>query len=135
MRSFLFAVIALVATGAAALELAPYDSPKVTPEQFEQYHAAVAEELSDSHQPYPEYALETYSDPVTRSSIAFTLPSHPAHPAWVTRQVAEDENGIYIEVSGFFAGDPTAFARLLGQYQAISAQATQKMQPSGALSP
>lgn len=135
MRSILFAVIVLATAQAAALELVPYDSPKVTEEQFAQYHAAVDEELSYARQAYPDHFLEVYNDTDARASIAFTLPGHAAHPAWVIRQLAEDENGLYIEVSGFFAGDPAAFARLLGQYQAMAAETMQKMQPSGAAQP
>ena len=49
-------------------------------------------------------------------NYAFTTKGHPAHPAWITRQVVESEDTVDIKQIGYFAGDEEPFAKLFQQY-------------------
>ena len=65
---------------------------------------------------------------MTRSglSYAFTKAGHPAHPAWVTRQVVEANGTIDMVQIGYFAGKEESFAVLFQQYQQLNNQIREK---------
>ena len=105
-----------------AFQVEPYESLNITEAEFNQYHTAISKELAASHRSYPNHFLEVFSDESTRATIAFTLPRHPAHPAWVTRQVVMSEQGVHVAVIGYFAGNEAEFAKLFRQYRAMAEQ-------------
>ena len=126
MKPLLFAAILVVSIKALALEVEPFDSAEITEAQFVQYHTSVAAELASTRREYASHDLEVYSDEASRASLAFTLPGHPAHPAWVTRYVAVDDGGIYMNVVGYYAGDEAEFVKLYDQYKEMAEDTTNK---------
>jgi hypothetical protein len=42
---------------------------------------------------------------------------HPAHPAWITRQMYEEEGVVRVRQIGYFAGSTEEFAKLFLEYQ------------------
>jgi len=128
MRLFILLCLLSISLSAKGIDLEPYDHDRITEAEFLAYRASAAEELGSTHRAYPSHFLELYSDESLRASIAFTMPGHPAHPAWVTRYVAMDDSGIYMNVIGYFAGDESEFAKLYKQYEAMAAETTKKFQ-------
>jgi hypothetical protein len=97
-----------------ALELEPYPSAKISEEQWNQYHAEVKKELASERGSFKYEAgeLETYSEPQSNTTVAFTTPGHNAHPAWVTTQIVIGEKKIEVHVVGYFAGSEAAYQEL-----------------------
>jgi len=62
----------------------------------------------------------SFTDQATHTFYAFTAADHPAHPAWITRQVVEQDGGISIQQIGYFAGEEDPFAALFDDYLALS---------------
>jgi len=127
MRTISALLFIFVSFSVYALEVSPYRHAKITSGQWKQYHDLVVEELAASRRSYEQHHLEVFSDDETRASIAFTMPNHEAHPAWVTRHVVMDKKGISIQVIGYFAGDEKAFKVLFGQYQQMANQTQQRV--------
>ena len=126
MKNITITLLILFSPSVIAVEVKPYEVAEITEEQWAQYHSKVNKELSSSHRAYDEHHLEVFSDDVSRASIAFTMPGHKAHPAWVTRQVIMDGESISMQVIGYFAGDEEAFKVLFKQYQEMANRTQQK---------
>ena len=86
--------ILLLSTTADAQEYMPYPEARITGEQWVSYHEEIQNRLADSETKYPEQGLVIYKDSEMHINYAFTLPGHPAHPAWVTRRVVSDGKSI-----------------------------------------
>jgi hypothetical protein len=111
------ALAATLARTAGAQEFQPYPQPRVTPEQF----AAYAEEVRLAFEPTAEVLRDekviVFSDMRTRTFYVFTTKDHPAHPAWITRQMVEEDGQVRVRQIGFFAGPERAFAKMFQDYQ------------------
>jgi hypothetical protein len=121
----------LGAIAASAQEFKPYPDAKVTVAQWQAYLGLVREKLGSSERSFPEQHFETYVNEGTRTVYAFTEPGNPAHPAWITRRIVEDKNGVTMEQTGFFAGDEPAFAKMFTEYQQMSERISANMHGSG----
>ncbi len=108
---------AAVAGAAAAQDFQPYPQPKVTPEQFASY----AEEVRQLHGFTADIVREdnviVFSDERSRTFWVFTTKDNPAHPAWITRQMVEDNGQVRVRQIGYYAGSEPAFAKLFKAYQ------------------
>ena len=82
---------------------------------FRDYATRTGAELTTQDQFY--VAQNRQSAPL----IAFiTRPSHPAHPAIITRDVKEIDGSVVMTASGDFAGDCLAFQRLLNEVRQMN---------------
>lgn len=110
-----------VALGAAAPALAqefqPYPSPKITVEQWKNYAAQVRQNFESTAEIMKSKDLVAFSDPRSRTFYIFTTKDHPAHPAWITRQMVEDGGQVRVRQIGYFAGSEEEFAKLFSEYQ------------------
>jgi hypothetical protein len=118
----------LLAPIALAQEYQPYPAPRITVEQWQRYleivrknHEATAEIYKDEH-------LVGFSDQATRTTYIFTTRKHPAHPAWITRQVVEVDGKVHVRQIGFFAGEEEPFAALFREYQRRNEQLSKDVQ-------
>jgi hypothetical protein len=66
----------------------------------------------DTLRVFPEEYLEVLHSQDLVMHFAFTLPGHPAHPAWITRRAT----GGVVDQVGYFAGDEARFADLFRAY-------------------
>ncbi|RUO34850.1 hypothetical protein [Aliidiomarina soli] len=107
---------------AAGAEYKPYEEPNISPEQWDSYRATVVEKYGDSVQLFTEQHLAVYFNEQQATSYAFTTEGHAAHPAWITRQVVEDEGQVSIEQIGYFAGEEAPFSVLFRQYLELNEQ-------------
>jgi hypothetical protein len=102
---------------ALAQEFQPYPAPQITVAQWTKY----ADEVRQYHQAtaeiYKDKQLVVFSDQRTRTFWVFTLKDHPAHPAWITRQMFEESGQVRVRQIGYFAGSEPAFAKLFREYQ------------------
>lgn len=116
--SFVLSVAAWLAIApASAQEFQPYPQPKITTEQFARYAEQVLQALGYSTEVLKDQQLVAFSDQRTRTFYVFTTKDHPAHPAWITRQMVEEDGQVRVKQIGYFAGDEEAFAKLFREYQ------------------
>jgi hypothetical protein len=107
----------LMASPALAQEYQPYPSPRITPEQWAKYGEEVRQYHGASVELFKDKKLVAFSDLRTRTFWVFTLKDHPAHPAWITRQMYEEEGVVRVRQIGYFAGSEEEFAKLFLEYQ------------------
>jgi hypothetical protein len=107
----------LSAIPALAQEYQPYPSPRITPEQWAKYGETVRQYHGASLELFKDKQLVAFSDPRTRTFWVFTLKDHPAHPAWITRQMYEEGGLVRVRQIGYFAGSEEEFAKLFSEYQ------------------
>jgi hypothetical protein len=116
------ALLLLLATPVLAQEYQPYPEPKITPEQY----AAYAEKVRQWHGATADFVREdnviTFSDQRTRTFWVFTTKDNPAHPAWVTRQMVEENGQVRVRQIGYYAGNEAAFAKLFRAFQERNAK-------------
>jgi hypothetical protein len=115
-----FRIAASLAAGlaatAAAQEFQPYPAPKVTIEQWQQYLAQVQAALDRTMEIYDDEHIVVFTDRTTRTFYIFTSKKHPAHPAWITRQLVDEGGKINVRQIGYFAGAEEPFAAFFQQY-------------------
>ncbi|MGH8242228.1 MAG: hypothetical protein ACRETY_02640 [Steroidobacteraceae bacterium] len=122
MKTCRFPILATVilaclpATLATAQEFQPYPSPKVTVEQWSRYLDTVRARLESTAEIYEDKNLVAFSDQATRTFYIFTTKRHPAHPAWITRQMVEQDGQVNVRQIGYFAGAQEPFDALFGEY-------------------
>lgn len=102
---------------ALAQEFQPYPAPKVTVEQWSEYAEQVRQVHGETAQLVKEEKVIVFSDLRTRTFWVFTTKDHPAHPAWITRQMVEEGGQVNVRQIGFFAGLEPEFAKLFRSYQ------------------
>jgi hypothetical protein len=109
--------LGLSAIPALAQEYQPYPSPRITPEQWAKYGETVRQYHGASVELFKDKQLVAFSDQRTRTFWVFTLKDHPAHPAWITRQMYEEGGVVRVRQIGYFAGSEEEFAKLFSEYQ------------------
>lgn len=128
MNVFKTAGIALLLTSSLhAAAWKPYPEAQVTAEQWQEYFDIVVAEFGETRDEIAEARLILFTDELNSTFYAFTADDHPAHPAWITRKLVEQDGAITIQQIGFFAGEEEAFADLFDDYIALSDQVQQEM--------
>jgi hypothetical protein len=111
----------LVAAAPAALahaqEFQPYPTPQITSEQWARYAEQVRQNYAATAEIVKEEKVIVFSDLRTRTFWVFTTKDHPAHPAWITRRMVEEDGQVNVRQIGFFAGSEPEFAKLFREYQ------------------
>ncbi len=107
----------LMASPALAQEYQPYPTPRITPEQWAKYGEEVRQNHGATVELFKDKKLVAFSDLRTRTFWVFTLKDHPAHPAWITRQMYEEGGLVHVRQIGYFAGSEEEFAKLFLEYQ------------------
>jgi len=123
------AALALALPAAQAQELRPYPEPRITELQWQGYFEQVRSLHGKSERSFPQENLVVYQDSETMRSWAFTAPGHPAHPAWVARQLIQGRDGISIRQVGYFAGDEAQFTEMFRAYQKLSERLREGLGP------
>lgn len=82
----------------------------------------VKSRLETTEQAFPELQLIVFTDYATRTQYTFTASGHPAHPAWITRQVVDEGGKVNVRQIGYFAGSEEHFAELFRTYLKLHAQ-------------
>ena len=113
---FVTVTLWLIAAPTLAQEYQPYPSPRITPEQWARYGEQVRQNHGASLEIFEDKQLIAFSDAPTRTFWVFTLKKHPAHPAWITRQMYEEDGQVRVRQIGYFAGSEDAFAKLFQEY-------------------
>ncbi len=121
-------VASLLAGPATAQEFQPYAAPQISTEQFARYAALVRQHYGATAELVTEEDVIVFSDLRTRTFWVFTTKDHPAHPAWITRQMFEENGQVSVRQIGYFAGSEQEFARLFRSYQERNAQLMEDVQ-------
>ncbi len=100
----------------------PYEDSKVTVEQWQEYYDIVQAEFAETKEEVPGAMLVFFEDPSASTYYAFTMPEHPAHPAWITRKLLEKDGDISMQQIGFFAGEEEPFSELFQDYAELTDQ-------------
>ena len=111
------AALLLGGTPAFGQEFQPYPQPKVTPEQYAAYAEQVRQAVGFTADVIREDNVIVFSDERTRTFWVFTTKDNPAHPAWITRQMVEEDGEVRVKQIGYYAGSEPAFAKLFRAYQ------------------
>jgi hypothetical protein len=112
----------LAAAPAGAQEFQPYPQPKITAEQYARYADQVLQAFGYSTEILKDQKLIAFSDERSRTFYVFTTKDHPAHPAWITRQMVEEDGQVRVKQIGYFAGNEEAFSRLFREFQGRNKQ-------------
>jgi hypothetical protein len=120
MRALSTLIFVLICGLANAQEFKPYPQAKVTPEQWQAYFDDVSTRHASTRQDAPNAPFVGFSNAATQTMYSFTKPGHPAHPAWITRQVVQQGTSIQVQQIGFFAGEEAPFAQLYQQFQKLN---------------
>ncbi len=126
LRSLSLAV-AVWCSPAPALEYMPYPTANISVQQWQDYFQRVKKEYGNSLREFPKEFLVVFHSPDKKMHYAFTTPGHPAHPAWITRQVTEKDGQVFTNQIGYFAGKEEPFARLFRAYQELTARTVEKV--------
>jgi hypothetical protein len=111
------ALALLLAGPAVAQEFQPYPEPRITAEQYARYADQVLQTHGYSTEILKDQKLIAFSDQRTRTFYVFTAKDHPAHPAWITRQLVEENGQVRVRQIGYYAGNEEAFAILFREFQ------------------
>jgi hypothetical protein len=111
-----------------ATDYKPYEVANITVEQWQAYFDTVLQEFADTMREEPDVSLILFHDESTATYYAFTTPENPAHPAWVTRRVVEQDGEIVVEQIGYFAGDEASFADLFDAFSDLSTEMQKEFQ-------
>ena len=123
------AVLAALLSGQLfAAAYMPYPDAAITVEQWQQYFDSVRLEFADTMQQEPDVNLVLFHDESTSTYYAFTTPGNPAHPAWVTRRLVEQDGEIAVEQLGYYAGDEAPFADLFDAFADLSDELRQEFE-------
>ena len=96
--------------------------PQITREQWAQYAEQIRQTYLASAEILAGQNQVAFSDMRTRTFWIFTTKDHPAHPAWITRQMVEEDGQVRVRQIGYFAGSEPEFAKLFRFYQERNAQ-------------
>jgi hypothetical protein len=111
-------VLAMLLAGpAVAQDFRPYPEPRITAEQYARYADQVLQAHGYSTEILKDQKLIAFSDQRTRTFYVFTAKDHPAHPAWITRQLVEENGEVRVRQIGYYAGNEEAFATLFRVFQ------------------
>jgi flagellar motor protein MotB len=123
------AIAGLLALSAFAQEYMPFPEARINEAQWRSYLEKVKSSHGDSKRAFPDEYLVIYEDRKGGMFWAFTTPQHPAHPAWITRQIAVDQSGqTKVNQSGYFAGQEQAFAKLFNDYLTLTERTKKNLQ-------
>lgn len=118
LRSVFLAAVLLSSTAPSlAQEFQPYPQPKVTPEQYAAYADQVRQWFGYTADVIREDNVIVFSDERSRTFWVFTTKDNPAHPAWITRQMVEENGEVRVRQIGYYAGSEAAFDKLFRAYQ------------------
>ena len=135
MQFRLIAAFAFLLTAPTfSAEYKPYPVAEITVEQWQDYFDIVQSEFGESRKEESSSRLVLFRDQKTYTFYAFTMPSHPAHPAWVTRKIVDENGHISMIQIGYFAGEEEAFAELFRAYSVLADQAREKFEIENDLS-
>ncbi len=112
----------LFASQLLAATYKPFEDSKITPEQWQAYYDTVQSEFGETREEVTDAMLVLYEDASSSTYYAFTLPEHPAHPAWVTRKLVERDGDVAMEQIGYFAGEEEPFSELFQDYAELTYQ-------------
>ena len=118
----------LFAVVAAPQDFQPYRTPQITAAQFAAYAEQVRQAYGATAQVVLEEKVIVFSDLRTRTFWVFTTKDHPAHPAWITRQMVEENGQVNVRQIGYFAGSEPEFAKLFRSYQERNTQLMEDVQ-------
>jgi len=128
LKQLAFLVLVSLGPVALAQEFRPYPSPKITVEQWAKYAAQVRQNFEPTAEVLKGKHLIAFSDPRSRTFYIFTTKDHPAHPAWITRQMVEDGGQVRVRQVGYFAGSEEEFAKLFRDYQQRNEELKEQVQ-------
>lgn len=100
----------------------PHEDSKITPEQWQEYYDIVQSEFGATRDEVTDAMLVLFEDAAASTFYAFTLPEHPAHPAWITRKLVAIDGDVSMEQIGYYAGEEEPFSELFQDYAEFTYQ-------------
>jgi hypothetical protein len=95
----------------------PFKESRISAVQWQEYFSLVSVKFASSLRDLEKDHLQMYFDSATGVTYTFTKPSHPAHPAWVSRMIVVVDGNYAASQAGFYAGSQNEYHLL---YASIS---------------
>jgi hypothetical protein len=105
-----------IATTIGGPQYIPYPLASISAQQWKDFHDLVERTYGTSRREFSGEHLEVFHSSDNALHFSFTTVGHPAHPAWITRQVEGDS----VDQIGYFAGSEESFAELFRSYLALT---------------
>jgi hypothetical protein len=87
----------------------PFKESRISAVQWQEYFSLVSAKLASSSRDLEKDHLQMYFDGATGVTYTFTKPSHPAHPAWVSRMIVVVDGNYAASQAGFYAGSQNEY--------------------------
>jgi hypothetical protein len=117
------ALIVTVAGWASGQAFKPFESNRITDEQWQLYFLEVkGSEGKEVHELWDQHLI-VFSDEAQATTWVFTQMGHPAHPGWITRRIVGEGADASIQQIGFYVDKVSAFAVFFDQYLALNKEA------------
>src|SRR5688572_31659977 len=108
LARFALGLMAGLGANAGAQDFQPYPAPRITVEQWASYAELVRQNYGSTAEVLRGEDVIVFSDMRTRTFWVFTTKDHPAHPAWIVRQMYEEGGQVNVRQIGYFAGSEQA---------------------------
>jgi hypothetical protein len=105
---------------AAAQLFRPYQEPRITEAQWNEYYLEVSTKFAKSLREIEADNLQMFFNEATFVTYTFTKSGHPAHPAWITRLVVAAADKVTISQHGFYAGSEQEFEKFADSFKALN---------------
>jgi hypothetical protein len=114
-----------------AQEFRPFPTPRISPAQWQNYLDEVSEKHGPTREAAPTEKLVVFHNRAAFTTYVFTETGHPAHPAWITRQVVQEGGSVNVRQIGYFAGDEPPFAALFRAYLQVNQRMREEFERKG----
>jgi hypothetical protein len=94
---------------AQAQAFRPFQESRISAVQWQEYFSLISVKFASSMRDLEKDHLQMYFDGATGVTYTFTKPSHPAHPAWVSRMIVMVDGHYAASQAGFYAGSQNEY--------------------------
>jgi len=99
------------------IDIKPYPIANISLQEWNSYYQLINFKLPASKKLIQQNCMEYFADRTINAVFYFTTNCHPAHPAWVTLHVINENNQLHMGQIGYFAGHESAFAEMFKAFQ------------------
>jgi hypothetical protein len=115
---------------AQAQAFRPFKESRISDVQWQEYHLLVSVKFASSLRDLEKDHLQMYFDSATGVTYTFTKPSHPAHPAWVSRIIVVVDGNYAASQAGFYAGSQNEYHLLYASISEMNERLRKGLSPT-----
>ena len=115
---------------AQAQAFRPFKESRISAVQWQEYFSLVSVKFASSLRDLEKDHLQMYFDGATGVTYTFTKPSHPAHPAWVSRMMVVVDGNYAANQAGFYAGSQNEYHLLYASISEMNERLRKGLSPA-----